>query len=123
MSKQLADGFTLIEVLIAILILSIASFAVFHTMQSSIQIQAKLQHKLEAHWVLMNQLSLVEVGELAIPKGQSSIQGKITQLNYNWVFNVQQNNQLFTVSVYDNKSNLIDSGSIMIPLPDGGGSS
>lgn len=62
-----AGAFTLIEVLVALVILAIALTAVLETTQTSIQHSARASHALTAHWVAMDVMSKLQLHLLPCP--------------------------------------------------------
>ncbi|PHQ81609.1 MAG: type II secretion system protein GspI [Coxiella sp. (in: Bacteria)] len=80
-------GFTLIEVLIAVLILAIAFMAVLRTTQSNIISTIHVQKSLASNWVAMNVLSKIELGVIAKPDDGSAMQGSTSILNSTWDWN------------------------------------
>lgn len=73
-------GFTLIEVLIALAILSIALIAVIKLALYSISTTAHVREKTGAHYVAMNIAALNELGLLKVNHGASRMLG----LSYEW---------------------------------------
>lgn len=60
-------GFTLIEVLIALVILAVALTAVIKATQDNIRGTARVQDRMVAHWVAMNIVAKIQTGILSIP--------------------------------------------------------
>ena len=130
MFRRVDRGFTLIEVLVAILILAIASMAVFRTMSASIRTQASLKQHTVAHWVALSQIASLQTGALVIPKGQSSSRGDTTQFNRTWHWEAQQaalkddQDQVLpyaavTVKVANDQEQVIDTLSTVIAVSQG----
>ena len=86
--KQHSCGFTLIEVLIALVILAIAFLAVIKVTQDSIVNTAHIRNNLIAHWVAMNVISKIQVGLLAKPKDAQGQSGQQQYLNQQWQWKV-----------------------------------
>ena len=82
--KQHAPGFTLIEVLIALVILAIALLAVIKVTQDSINNATHVRNNLIAHWVGMNVISEVQVGLLAMPQDGEVSTGQQMYLGKRW---------------------------------------
>lgn len=85
------NGFTLIEVLIALLILAIALTAAILAVQTSIRSTDRVYDKLRAHWVAMNVISSMQVGLIPPPTdtpqdGESNLLAK----NYRWTTGIDQ---------------------------------
>ena len=91
MHQHRCDGFTLIEVLIALLILAIALMAAMVAMQNGVRTTSHVKDKLSAHWVAMNVMAQMEVGALPLPndsdeEGESTLLGK----TFAWTSGVDQ---------------------------------
>jgi general secretion pathway protein I len=84
-------GFTLIEVLIALIILAIALTAAVFAVQTSIRNTDRIHDKLSAHWIAMNVISSMQVG-LISPPTDSVEDGESTMLNktYTWTAGIDQ---------------------------------
>lgn len=78
------NGFTLIEVLIALVILAIALTAVVKTTLDDTQSTAYLQNKTVAHWVGLEIISQAQLGLLALPDIGDSTDGTMTMFNQDW---------------------------------------
>lgn len=85
MKKKLA--FTLIEILVALMILSIAMTAVLFALNHQISSAQRLQNRTIALMVAENVLAEMQLGQLAVPAEGSSTQGNFNMLNKNWVWN------------------------------------
>jgi general secretion pathway protein I len=81
-------GFTLIEVLIALLILSIAALAVLHAQNESISNFGYLENKIQAQWVASSLVSSAHLGLIDV-KNKSELKGKVRQLNKDWRWTMQ----------------------------------
>ncbi|MGB6976958.1 MAG: type II secretion system minor pseudopilin GspI [Gammaproteobacteria bacterium] len=80
-----AHGFTLIEVLVALVILAIALPAIIKATSDSINSTAYLRDKTVAHWVALNTIARLQLGTLPMPASEGE-QGKEQQFgkNYYW---------------------------------------
>lgn len=81
-------GFTLLEVLIAVVILAIAFIAVLKTTQSNIRSTIHVKNALAADWVAMNVYSQLQIGVLSMEKDNSSLQGTMNMLQSDWDWKV-----------------------------------
>lgn len=77
-------GLTLIEVLIALAIISIAMTAVIKATSQNIRGTGHLQQKSEAMWVAQNVLNEVQAGVIDLPAGSDSLSQKTTLLGQEW---------------------------------------
>lgn len=83
-SRKKNNGFTLIEVLIALVILAIALTAVVKSILDNTQAASYLQNKTMAHWVGMEVISEAQLGLLPLPDEGDSSSGSITLFNQHW---------------------------------------
>lgn len=86
--KNKSSGFTLIEVLIALAILSIALMALIKVVGQSINSAAHVKNKIAAHLVAMNILAEIQVGLIDLPQ-QKSIEGVSNMLGSVWRWQVK----------------------------------
>lgn len=86
------NGFTLIEILIALVILAIAFMAVLRTTQSNISSAIHVKNALASDWVAMNVYSEVQLGIIQLPKSNSSVEGTMSMLqsDWNWKISLDQ---------------------------------
>lgn len=77
-------GFTLIEVLVALAVVSICLTAVFQQSSRSASSSARLQDKTLAHWIAMNQLTLYEVGDAWPDVGNE--EGTVQMADREWIW-------------------------------------
>ena len=84
MARQYSKGFTLIEVMIALLVLGLALSALIRTVGSTSGNTAWLQDKTFAHWVAMNQLTELQI-ERAWPRA-GTIKGteEMSEREWDW---------------------------------------
>lgn len=79
-----SKGFTLIEVLIALIILAIAFIAVIETSQTSIINSGKVKDALASHWVAIDVLSEIQLGLLPKPTSGGATSGEMQMLSQQW---------------------------------------
>lgn len=77
-------GFTLIEILIALVILAVAFTAIIAATSNSARGTNQLQEKIVAHWVAQNVLASEQIGLITAPKASEKITGTMQMLNKNW---------------------------------------
>jgi len=82
MKKQ--TGFTLLEVLIALVILALAFTASFLALSSSARHLLSLQDKTAAQWVGLNVISRAQLGIMQVPQGSGSTTGTDKMFNKDW---------------------------------------
>ncbi len=85
MRKNIA--FTLIEILVALMILSIAMTAVLFALNNQISSANRLQNRTIALMVADNVLAEMQLGQLAVPTEGGDTQGNFNMLNKNWNWN------------------------------------
>lgn len=66
-TKPTIKGFTLIEVLIALVIIAIALFAILRSTEYDVKTTQYLQNKTLANWVAMNAMAKINLGLVTIP--------------------------------------------------------
>ena len=79
MKTNNSAGFTLIEVLIALIILAIASFVIIRTSQSSIKSSEHLQADIAANIVGQNALAKLQAGLIHFTKDNNKLTGSYTE--------------------------------------------
>lgn len=77
-------AFTLIEVLIALLIIAIALAAAIRATNESIRATAHVKNTVVAHWVGLNVLSEIQTGLLTPPGSGNSQTGNTKMLGREW---------------------------------------
>ncbi len=96
-----SHGFTLLEVLIALVIIAIALVAVELAVERSVHDTDRVREKMAAHWVAMNVISRMQVGLLAPPldashSGDSPMLGR----EYEWTSGIDQKGNGYYERVY-----------------------
>ncbi len=84
-SMQNNTGLTLIEVLVALVILSIALTAVIKVTAQNIKNAIYVQNKIIALWVGMNVINEVRGGILKLPLAPDHLEKETAMLNQAWV--------------------------------------
>lgn len=77
-------GFTLIEVLIALVILAIAMSAIVLAVQANVKDTIHIKEKMAAHWVAVNVLSGMQIKTITPPAETGQVEGDMTLLNIDW---------------------------------------
>lgn len=107
------NGFTLIEVLIALAIIAIALTAIIHTTSQNIRQTIYLQDKTIASWVAQNVMNEARAGLLTIPEDET-LEQETTMLgqSWNWTAEVEStpNSKIkkITVDVFRGEQRLIE---------------
>lgn len=81
------NGFTLLEILIALAVLAIALAAVLKTTQQQIENVGYLRDQTIAHWVASNVLNEIQLREQWLPVGKT--QGQVQMATRNWFWTMQ----------------------------------
>jgi general secretion pathway protein I len=89
--KKNTAAFTLIEVLIALLIIAIALAAAIQATDASIRTTIHVRNSLAAHWVGLNVLSEIQTGLILLPKSSSQLSGKTSMLEQRWDWTARSN--------------------------------
>jgi len=87
--KVASRGFTLVEVMVALLIVAVAISALLFQMMSNIDSTAHLRDKTIAHWVALNQLELLYLenaqGNKLVQRERS---GKVEMASREWYWRI-----------------------------------
>ena len=116
--RQSQRGFTLVEVMVALLIVSVAISSLLFQMMSTIDSTASLRDQTVAHWVALNQLELVYLenqNSNQLPNDESSGSEEMAGREWFWkikpVKTANENFLQLAVSVYteedDDESSVI----------------
>jgi general secretion pathway protein I len=84
MKRHSQQGFTLIEVLAALIIVSLGMLAVIQAFTQTINNANYLREKTIAHWVAMNKLTEVRLSNTAPPGGETSGDVDMAGTTWHW---------------------------------------
>lgn len=87
-------AFTLIEILIALIIISIALAASIRVTNQSIRDTTHVENTMIAHWVGMNLISEIQLGVIRLPIAGNIKTGKTIMLNKEWNWKIENNQSL-----------------------------
>lgn len=82
------NGFTLIEVLVALVILAIALTAVIKTVNQAVHNTQTIANRTVAHWVALNIRNNLQAGLLALPLNNPRTSGQTEMLKKTWYWQV-----------------------------------
>jgi general secretion pathway protein I len=94
------QGFTLLEVLIALAIIAIACMAIMKAVNDGVLVTTRLQNSAGSHWVAANVVANLRNGQLALPAVGSPLSGKQQLLNHTWRWLVSANGQVVNQYVH-----------------------
>lgn len=118
--KKQRQGLTLIEVLIALAILSIALTAVIKATSQNIRSTTYLQDKTIALWVAQLVLNEARVGATKLPDPPDKLQQEVKMLDRKWYYQAKQeptgNKRIERVKVNVYSSNDFDNATPLINL-------
>ena len=83
-------GFTLIEVVVALIVVSLGMLAVIETVGGTARNSSYLRDKTVAHWVAMNKLTEVRLLPNAPPVDKSSDEVEMAGRDWRWTMEVKQ---------------------------------
>lgn len=92
-------GFTLVEVLVALVILSLAFTASFYSFSLNARNYNRIIDKTSAQWIGMNVIALIQSGALKFPTRQGELTGTDEMLDHTYVWRAYQV-QTEDVSIY-----------------------
>lgn len=104
------QGFTLIEVLIAVAVLAIALLAVLRAIEVTIGNSQYVQQKTVAHWIAMNTLTSARAGIILLPTAGAIQRGdnKMLGNDYHWEMTASNLPNLpimkIQIKVFDNRN-------------------
>ena len=82
--KKNKVGFTLIEVLIALMIIAIALAATVRATNDSIRATIHVRNTTIAHYVAMNVLSQIQMGLVQLSHNQTALSGDMSAMGKEW---------------------------------------
>lgn len=83
-------GFTLIEVLVALVVVSLGMLAVIQTVSQTANNSTYMRDKTLAHWIAMNQLTQLRLQPSPPPIDKSSDEIEMAGRDWRWTMEVQQ---------------------------------
>lgn len=83
-------GFTLIEVLVALVVVGLGMLAVIQTVSQTAKNSSYMRDKTVAHWIAMNQLTQVRLLPNAPPVDKSSDEVEMAGRDWRWTMEVKQ---------------------------------
>src|SRR5687768_1710687 len=83
-------GFTLIEVLVALVVVSLGMLAVIQTVGQTANNSTYMRDKTVAHWIAMNQLTEVRLQPNPPPIDKSSDEIEMSGRDWRWTMEVKQ---------------------------------
>src|SRR5262245_24516822 len=90
LKRSLAAGFTLIEVLVALIVVGLGMLAVIQPMSQTANNTSYIREKTIAHWIAMNQITKVRLEPNAPPVDKSSDEVKMAGRDWRWTMEVKQ---------------------------------
>lgn len=127
--KKYKLGFTLIEILIALVIISLATTALMTALSSNIRNAEKLIDKTEAHFLAQNLMNSLQLRLLSMKLANGKMSGSkpMGKKTWNWTITVKTdtlknitNVQIYKIKVdiykENNKSQVIDSVTSYAPI-------
>jgi general secretion pathway protein I len=88
--RKLSHGFTLIEVLVALIVVGLGMLAVIQTVSQTANNTSYIRDKTIAHWIAMNQLTQVRLQPNAPAVDKSSDEVKMAGRDWRWTMEVKQ---------------------------------
>jgi len=108
-----SKGFTLLEVLVALSIVSIALTAVLMSLTDYSRSAAHLEQKTIAHWIGLNAIADIQLGNIIAAEAPSAETGTVGMLGkeFDWVASVQKkqiiNSRVILIIKITTKSSII----------------
>ena len=87
---KLAKGFTLIEVLVALVVVGLGMLAVIQTVSQTANNTSYIREKTIAHWIAMNQLTQVRLQPSVPAIDKSSDEVEMAGRDWRWTMEVKQ---------------------------------
>lgn len=89
-TRRFTAGFTLIEVLVALIVVGLGMLAVIQTVSQTASNTSYIRDKTIAHWIAMNQLTQVRLQPSAPPVDKSSDEVEMAGRKWRWTMEVKQ---------------------------------
>lgn len=89
-AERVARGFTLIEVIVALVVISLGMLGVIQAVSQTASNTGYLRDKTLAHWVAMNRLTEVRLQKAAPAVTKSSDEVEMAGRHWKWTMNVTQ---------------------------------
>ena len=89
-SRRKLAGFTLIEVLVALVVVGLGMLAVIQTVSSTANTSFYMREKTLAHWIAMNKLTEVRLQPSPPPIDKSSDEVEMAGRDWRWTMEVKQ---------------------------------
>lgn len=89
-NRERTAGFTLIEVLVALIVVGLGMLAVIQTVSQTANNTSYIREKTIAHWIAMNQLTRVRLEPNAPPIDKSSDEVEMAGRDWRWTMEVKQ---------------------------------
>lgn len=89
-AERIARGFTLIEVIVALVVISLGMLGVIQAVSQTASNTGYLRDKTLAHWVAMNRLTEVRLQKAAPAVTKSSDEVEMAGRHWKWTMNVTQ---------------------------------
>lgn len=83
-NKSHIQGFTLIEVLVALIIIAIACFAVLHVVSNSVGISTRLERHMVGTWLSTNVSNDLRANAISLDAATNSVSGSTLMLYQTW---------------------------------------
>lgn len=90
LNRSRASGFTLIEVLVALIVVGLGMLAVIQTVSQTANNTSYIREKTLAHWIAMNQLTKVRLEPNAPAIDKSSDEVEMAGRKWRWTMEVKQ---------------------------------
>ena len=89
-TKRLVDGFTLIEVIVAMIVIGLGMLGVIQAVSQTASNSGYLRDKTIAHWVAMNRLTEIRLQKTAPGIDKTSDEVEMAGRRWKWTMNVTQ---------------------------------
>ncbi len=87
--KHNSQGFTLLEVMVALMIVSVVLLSLLRITALQANHLRYLEQKNIAQWIALDTIAKIRVGLIPLSTSQGNMQGTTNQLNQNWYWQVK----------------------------------